>query len=51
MMEYVNETQREGSFGPAAGEVIVRFEFSHQGDELLGTKGEKMGVLAICEEL
>ena len=34
-MEYSNKTQREGSFGQAAGDVIVGFEFSHQRDKLL----------------
>ena len=41
MMEYLNETWREGSFGQAAGDVVVGFEFGHQGDEQLDTKGEK----------
>ena len=51
MMEYVNETRREGSFGQATGDVIVNFEFGHQGDKLLGANGEKTGVLALSEEL
>ena len=50
-MEYFNETQREVSFGQAAGDVIVGFEFGHQGDELLDMKGEITAVLAIYEEL
>ena len=41
MMEYLNETQREGSLGQAVGDVVVGFEFGHQGDEQLGAKGEK----------
>ena len=48
-MEYLNETQREVSFGQAAGDVIVGFEFGHQGDQLLGAKDENTGVLAISE--
>ena len=34
MMEYLNETRREGSLGQAAGDVVVGFEFGHQGDKL-----------------
>ena len=51
MMENLNETGREGSFGQAARDVIVNFEFGHQGDELIGANSEKTGVLAISEEL
>ena len=50
-MEYFEETGREGSFGKAAGDVIVGFVFGHQGDKLLDGKGENTGVLAISEEL
>ena len=50
-MEYLNETRREVSSGQAAGDVIVGFEFGHQGAELLEVKGEKTAVLAISEEL
>ena len=41
MMEYLNEARREGTFGQAAGDVVVAFEFGHQGDEQLDAKGEK----------
>ena len=41
MMEYLNEARREGSFGQAAGDVVVGFEFGHQGDKQLDAKGEK----------
>ena len=51
MIEYLNETWREGSFGQAGGDVIVGSEFGHQGDNLLGQKRWKMGALAIFEEL
>ena len=50
-MEYLNKTRREVSFGQAAGDVVVGFEFGHQGDELLDPKGEKTAVLAISEDL
>ena len=51
MMENLNKTGREGSFGQAARDVIVNFEFGHQGAKLLGANVEKTGVLALSEEL
>ena len=41
MMEYLNKAWREGSFGQAAGDVVVDFEFGHQGDKLSRANGEK----------
>ena len=46
-LEYLDETWREGSSGQAAGDGVVFFGFGHQGAELLGVKGEKMGVFAL----
>ena len=46
MLEYLDETQREGSFGQATGDGVVFFGFCHQGAKLLGAKGEKMGFFA-----
>ena len=40
-MEYLNKTRREVIFGQAARDVIVGFEFGHQGDKLLSANGEK----------
>ena len=34
-MEYFEETGREGSFGKAAGDVIVGFVFGHQGGQAI----------------
>ena len=47
MLEYLDETWREWSFGQAARNHVVVFGFGHQGAELLSAKGEKMGILAI----
>ena len=46
-MECLNETLREGSFGQDARDDVVAFLIGHQGAELLGAKGGKMGVLAV----
>ena len=46
-LEYLDETWREGSSGQAAGDGVVFFGFCHQGAELLGAKGGKMGVFAL----
>ena len=50
-MEYLSETQREWCSGQAAGDVVIIFEFGHQGDVLLDKNSEKTGILAISEEL
>ena len=47
MLEYLDETWREWSFGQAARNHVDDFGFGHQGAELLSAKGEKIGVLAI----
>ena len=49
MLEYLDETWREWSFGQAARNLFVGFGFGHQGAEQLGAEGEKMGVLAVFE--
>ena len=37
-------------FNKTAGDVLFCFGLGHQEDELLGVKGENMGILAISEE-
>ena len=50
MLTDLDETWLEATFGQAAQMYFVGFWFGQQGAEVLSSKGEKMGILAILKD-